>query len=172
MRIHIWISVLLLIQARVLSGQNAQPAGTPSEFERQYQERIVKDRLFGVYIPKNLEDAIRELDKQITPEARSRVKAVPEDRVCCLLHPKLGQWMITNWGFYEGSRLSHYLRTAGVTYPDDMADLIIVAYHRHINDIPVVLKDLAAPFKDKRQKAWQERLQQGEVIHQEVRKKD
>lgn len=172
MRIPICLFLFSCIHVQVLIGQNTQPASTAAEFERQYQERIAKDRLFGVYIPKSLDDAIRELDKQITPEARSRVKAVPEERVCSLLRPKLGQWMITNWGFYEGSRLSHYLRTAGVTYPDDMADLIILAFHRHLNDNPVVLKDLVAPFKEKRQKAWQERLRQGEVIRQEVRKKE
>lgn len=161
-----------MLQASSLLGQQKQPASTASDYEQQYQERITKDRLFGVYIPRNLDEAIRELDKQISPEARDRVKAAPEDRICSLLHPKLGQWMIINWGFYEGSRLSHYLRTAGVTYPDDMADVIILAYHRKINDQPVLLKDLVVPFKDKRQKAWQERLQQGEVISQEVRKKE
>ncbi|HMX41971.1 MAG TPA: hypothetical protein PKD78_16655, partial [Saprospiraceae bacterium] len=97
------------------------PANNEQEFEKQYQQRIKMEKLNGVYIPKNLEDAMLQLDKLTTAEAKAKIKAIPEDSVCMRLHGRLGQWMIMNWGFYGGSRLSHYIRSAGITFPDDMA---------------------------------------------------
>lgn len=148
-----------------------RPADTEEEFQRRYQERIKKDQLNGVYIPKNLDEAIAELYKWTDETLRQRIRALPEDSVCIRLHSKLGQRMIFDWSFYEGSRLSHYLRSAGVTYPDDMADFLLLAFHRRLNNRPVEVRQLATYFKEKRKKEWQERLKKGEVIHQEVRKR-
>ncbi len=88
------------------------------------------------------------------------------------MHNRLGQWIILNWGFYGGSRLSHYLRSAGVTYPDDMADFLILAYHRKLNGKPVVVKELATPFRERRKKEFQAEQKKGKVIHEETRKKN
>jgi len=159
----------------------AQPTGTPpkeegpasseSEYERRYKDRITKDRLYGIYIPRNLDDALAQLDKSISPESQALIKKIPEDSVCAALHGRLGLWMITNWGFYEGSRLSHYLRSAGVTYPDDMADFLILAYHRHLNGKPVEIKELAKYYRETRKKEFQEEKKEGKVISEEVRKR-
>jgi len=148
------------------------PPGTEAEFEQQYQERIRKEVLNGVYIPKNLEDAMLELDKRVSAESRLKFKAIPEDSVCAVMHHRLGQWMILNWGFYGGSRLSHYLRSAGVTFPDDMADFLILAYHRRQNGKPIGIKELATDFREQRKKEYQEKLKKGKVIHEEVRKRN
>lgn len=148
------------------------PASTEAEFEKQYQERITKDKLNGVYIPKNLDEAMIELDKRISPESQSKIKSIPEDSVCILMHNRLGQWMILNWGFYGGSRISHYLRSASITFPDDMADFLILAYHRRLNAKPIGIKELATLFKEKRKKEFEAEKKQGKVIHEEVRKKN
>ncbi len=148
------------------------PPSTEAEFEQQYQDRIRKEMLNGVYIPKNLEDAMLELDKRVSPEARLKFKALPEDSVCSLMHHRLGQWMILNWGFYGGSRLSNYLRSAGVTFPDDMADFLILAYHRRQNGKPIAIKELATEFRERRKKEYQEEIKNGKVIHEEVRKRN
>ncbi|MBK8554879.1 MAG: hypothetical protein IPL65_03505 [Lewinellaceae bacterium] len=166
--------LLLVLPATNLCAQQKEtaPANNEAEFEQQYQERITKDRLFGTYIPKNLDDALLQLDKLIAPDNQLMVKNIPEDSICIYLHSKLGQWIILNWGFYGGSRLSNYLRSAGVTYPDDMADLILIAYHRHLNQKPVVIKNLALSFRDKRKKSWQEEQKKHPVLYEETRKKD
>jgi hypothetical protein len=148
------------------------PPSTEAEFEKQYEERIRKDKLNGVYIPKNLDDALLSLDKLITPESQQKIKALPEDSVCSFLHYRLGQWIILNWGFYGGSRLSHYLRSAGVTFPDDMADFILLAYHRKLNGKPVVIRELAPAFREKRKKEWEQEKKKGTVIKEEVHKKN
>ena len=148
------------------------PASTEAEFEKQYQEHIKKDKLNGVYIPKKLDEAMTELDKRISPESQAKVKTIPEDSVCLVMHNRLGQWIILNWGFYGGSRLSHYLRSAGITFPDDMADFLILAYHRRLNAKPIGIKELATEFREKRKKEFEEKKKQGKVIHEEVRKKN
>jgi hypothetical protein len=147
------------------------PANTEEEFEQRYKERITKDRLYGVYIPKNLADAMAQLDKNISTESQQSIKNIPEDSVVDRLHNRLGRWMINNWGFYEGSRLSHYLRSAGVTYPEDMADLLILAYHRHLNGKPEELREIAKYYRETRKKEFQEEKKEGKVINEEVRKR-
>ena len=148
------------------------PAGTEAEYEKQYQERIKKDKLDGVYIPKNLDDALLQLDKLTTPESRAKFKTIREDSVVYIMHNRLGQWMILNWGFYGGSRLSHYLKSAGVTHPDDMADFLILAYSRKLNGKPVNIKELATGFRQKRKQKFEQEKKKGKVIKEEKRKKN
>jgi hypothetical protein len=173
--LHSAALLLLLIPSfAVAQADNTKetgPANTEDEYEKRYQERITKDRLHGVYIPRNLDDALAQLDKNITAESKDALKVIPEDSICLRLHDRLGRWMITNWCFYEGSRLSHYLRSAGVTYPDDMADFLIIAYHRHLNGKPVEIKSLAQYYRETRKKEFQEEKKEGKVLKEEVRKR-
>ncbi len=169
-----WLSPWLALSFAVAplpAQKEYQPADKEEEFQRRYRERITKDYLNGVYIPKNLNDAIAQLNQKMEEPLRRRIQALSEDSVCIYLHARLGQWMIVHWGFYEGSRLSHYLRSAGITYPDDMADFLIIAFHRHLNQRPVEVRELATYFKEKRKKEWQERLSKGQVLHREVRQR-
>lgn len=164
---------LAVVGSQTALSAQQQPAlpNNEQEFEQQYQERIKKEILNGVYIPKNLDDAIAQLNKLISPDSKVKIKAIPEDSVCMYLHGRLGQWMILNWGFYGGSRLSHYLRSAGVTYPDDMADFLILAYHRHLNGKPVNIKELVILFKEKRKKAFEAEKKTRTILHTEKRKR-
>ncbi|MCA0235592.1 MAG: hypothetical protein LCH81_04340 [Bacteroidetes bacterium] len=148
------------------------PANSEAEYQQQYQERIKKDKLNGVYIPKNLDDALLQLDKLTTPESREKFKAIPEDSVCAIMHYRLGQWIILNWGFYGGSRLSHYLKSAGITYPDDMADFIMLAYSRKLNGKTVNIKELATRFREKRKQEFEKSRKKGKVLKEEKRKKN
>jgi len=167
---RITTAFLLLLGSHIaLIAQKYDPPNDEAEFERQYQERIKKDRLNGVYIPRNLDDVLVQLNKLTSDEARQKFKSIPENAVCKVMHNRLGQWMIANWSFYEGSRLSNYLRSAGVTYPDDMADFLILAYHRHLNGHPVSIKELSIYFREKRKQEWQQRQDQGDVLKEEVR---
>jgi hypothetical protein len=168
-----FLSSICMMQAQ--SAPAAAESGPPSDekaFERQYQERIKKDRLYGIYIPKNLDDALLQLDKLLSPQKQAELMMMHEDSVCRQLHQTLGKRIIDNWGFYNGSRLSHYLRSAGVTYPDDMGDFIIMAYHRKLNGKPVVLKELVTHFREKRRLEFEARKRKGKVIKEEKKNKE
>lgn len=160
------------LQAQQPTVKEEWPASTEAEYERQYQERIKKDKLNGTYIPKNLEEAMLELDKRISVESRAKLINIPEDSVCNVMHNRLGQWIILNWGFYGGSRLSHYIRSAGITFPDDMADFLILAYHRRLNAKPIGIKELATEFKEKRKQEFDDRKKKGKVIQEQVTRKN
>ena len=159
------------ISQHTLLAQQYDPPSNDREFEKQYQERIKKDRLNGIYIPRNLDDALAQLDKLTSDDAKKIYKNIPEDTICLLMHNRLGQWMIVNWSFYEGSRLSNYLRSAGVSYPDDMADFVLLAYHRHLHGKPVSIKEFAELFHEKRKTEWRSQVEDGEILREEVRQR-
>lgn len=155
--------------------QEEEPIGPPStaeEFEAQYAERIKQTHLFDVYIPADLEDAIRELER-LTPEASLlSYKNAPEDVVVRKLFFGLGRWIIYNWGFYEGSRLSHFLRESGIYDPDDMARVIMISFHRKLNARPIDFEGQVKTIQERVETERKNRLKEGTVIHEERRKID
>ncbi len=138
-----------------------------NQYAQEYQERISKAYINGRYIPKDVDDAMRVLDEVVDPDGQERFRVQPEDRAVKMIHFSFGRWMIVNWGFYEGSRLSHTLREKGITYPDDMASTLMYCYHRKLNDQPMQLDSLAAHFSELRRLEVEERLKQGTVIESE-----
>ena len=68
------------------------------------------------------------------------------------LHFSLGRWIWHNWSFYEGSRLSVYLNKVGVNHPEDMAQVILITYHRYLNKKPLQVKELATMIRTARDK--------------------
>lgn len=142
-------------------------------FQKNYNKRIKKERLYGVYIPKDVPDAFAQLNKLTPREAKANFKSVPVEIAVKKLHFSLGRWIIHNWGFYEGSRLSHHLRQIGVNHPDDQARVIITAYHRYLNREPLKVKELAEFYTEKRRKELEEKKKKyGQVLSKEVRKKE
>ena len=139
-------------------------------FEKAYQKRISKEYLFGVYIPKDLTDVFIQLNKLIEDKTKGAFKALPEKHAAEKLHFGFGRWMIHNWGFYEGSRLSHFLNELGIYNPDDMASFLIVTYHRNLNKQTLDVKPLIESIVEKRAAAEKDRKLQGEIIHEEKRK--
>lgn len=140
----IFVFGILLFSFFHLDAQDVTPS-TAEQMDSIYQKNIQKSRINGVYIPKDIDDAFEEFIHLSPETSLLKFKAAPEDMVAQKLHFGIGRWMIVNWNFYEGSRLSHYLRNLGILHPDDMADLLIVAFHRKLND-----KDLSlAPLVDK-----------------------
>ncbi len=140
-----------------------------ADIEAEYQRRIKKEYLNRVYIPKDLADCFIQLNKLIDDESQAKFKNAPEDVVVRKLHFSLGRWMIHNWSFYQGSRLSAYLKDLGVHYPDDMARFIIITYHRNLNRNELKVKELVTVFQEERKKEFDSARSGGEVLHEESR---
>lgn len=139
--------------------------------EKKYKQRIRQSFIHGVYIPKDLADAFQQLNKLIDKASKKKFKEVPEEIAVKKLHFSLGRWMIYNWGFYEGSRLSYSLRKIGVSHPDDMARFVIMTYHRYLNKEDLNVKELAETFANYRKEERKNRKSQGKVIYEEKRKR-
>ena len=163
-----WVIVAVMVSGSVWA-QDEKPAETASEFEAAYQRRIIQERINGVYIPRDLADAFVQLNQLIDQESRRKFKAVPEEEAVRKLHFSLGRWITHNWGFFEGSRLSHYIRKLGVYHPEDMARLIIISYHRYLNKKDLGIKGQLEFYQEKQAAERQQYLQEGTILYQEKR---
>lgn len=167
---RIKIMTLFFLSALFITNIWAQdPAATKEEFEAAYAQRIKKDYLNGVYIPVDLAEAFSELNRLIDAEAKQKLKSVSEEEAAHKLHFSFGRWMMVNWAFYEGSRFTAYLRQIGVTHPDDMAQFVIISYHRYLNKKPLEVKERVAIYQENRKKELEARKRQGTIIHSETR---
>lgn len=147
--------VLFMFSNKTLTAQpdatERKPANTRLEHEKSYKERIAKEEIDGVYIPKDVTEAFSELDRLISSDGKNKFRAATEETVTKKLFFSLGRWVSYNWGFYEGSRLSHHLKEKfNLSHPDDMAIFIITAYHRSLNKKPIDIQPLAEKIKQKR----------------------
>jgi hypothetical protein len=72
----------------------------------------------GMYIPADVEDCIRELNK-VLPAALLEKIRTSEEHDLAFFHFGLGMWMQNNWGLwmYE-SRLRRYFVELGISEPD------------------------------------------------------
>jgi hypothetical protein len=153
-------SVFALFFCLIISDTYAQDKNQLiKEADSTYQSNIKKSRLYGVYIPKDLEDAFAELDRMSPQESLQKIKSVSEETIAKKLHFGLGKWMAHNWNFEEGSRFSHYLKNLGLFYTDDMIDFMLVSYHRHLLNKD---QDIVTRVKFYQEKREKEKIQQKE----------
>jgi len=143
----------ILISAITIFSIDAQTfPNTRTELDSVYAKNIKMSKLYGVYIPRNVDDAHRRLNK-LTPEsAIKKFKNAPDEvEVSKKLHLGIGRWMVVNWNFEEGSRLSHHLKKLGVLHPDDMVQFLLRTYYRKLNDQPdnstAIIEELAMARK-------------------------
>lgn len=167
-KISVLSTALVLISTLLSVAQ--KPAETLEEYQKNYEWRIRQERLYDVYIPKNLDDAFAQLNKLIEEEDRAKFVTLTEEEAYEKLYFSFVRWITHNWGFYGGSRLSHYIKSLGITHPDDMARFVIVTYHRKLRNEPLNIKEIAESIKKVRQEEWEERIEQGTILYEETRK--
>lgn len=169
-RFILLLALVTLCTCSTMFGQT--PPSTEDEYEKAYQKRINQEYIFGVYIPADLTEAFIQLNKLIEDKTQNLFKNLGEKEAAKKLHFGFGRWMIHNWGFYEGSRLSVYLNKLGLYNPDDMAHFLMITYHRNLNKQKLDVKPLIESIAEARLKHENELKLQGEIIHKEVRKVD
>ncbi len=163
----------LLIACLLPLAASAQtPKAKKDPLQEKYEWRIRQEVLYDVYIPKDVNEAFLQFNKLIDEPSKAKLKAVSEEEASRKLFFSLGRWITHNWGFYEGSRLSVHLQGLGIHHPDDMARFLIIAYHRNLTKRPLDIKALIEQFKQKEEQEKQERLQNGKILHEEIRKKE
>ena len=144
---------LVCLFPAALTAQAVDPVKSPGDtatMQQIYEKNITRATLQGVYIPYDLYDTMKRLEALSPEESIEKFRNAPEEGIDRKLHFGLGRWMIVNWNFYEGSRLSHYLRQMGITYPEDMANFLIVCYHRYLNGKDLDAKNLAQKYIEER----------------------
>lgn len=146
--------ILMLLFAFVAPDMSAQSPVMPqneTEAEKLYKRNIKKRRINGTFIPANIEEALKEI-KELTPqESLASFASADETMVVKKLHFGIGRWIRYNWNFYEGSRLSHFIKEeTGISHPDDMSTYLLTLLHRELNNTPAQGKELAETLIKKR----------------------
>ncbi len=152
-----WVCSLLFLSQPVLGQPDRAIAIQDSIWAKNYQKRIKKAKLYGIYIPQNMGDAHLRLSRLISPEAKQKFDMMTEEQVAHKLFFSLGRWIILNWGLEDGSRLSHDLRKLGLTHPEDMAQFLMITYHRKRQHLPFNAKSLIHKLVKARKEEWQKR---------------
>src|SRR5690606_3601466 len=110
--------------------------------------KYTTDILGGVYIPKKLEDCFRQIDFFWSDSTKTQVKNWEERAFIGKAHLGFGMWMRNNWRLWEGSRLSKYFSDLGINHPEDMSAIILVSYHRHLNNKEIKLEEQIKYYQD------------------------
>lgn len=106
-----------------------------------------KSHIDGEYIPKNLNDAISELDKNISDSSKILIKKMYEEDFLSESHFGDGMVIRNNWNLWGKSRLKSYFKIKGVSHPDDMSSIILKSYYRKINNQEIRLNEQIKYYK-------------------------
>jgi hypothetical protein len=163
-------AILSLVLVTGLSAQDKAPYPKGKKgYEETYKRNIKKSRIGGVYIPKDIHEAIQELDALSPDGAKAKFTNAPEEVIATKLHFGLGRWISVFWNFEEGSRYVEYLRNLGITDPDHMIQFTIVSYHRYKNGKDLEIDKQVAHYKSERAKFLIEYREKQNIISKETR---
>lgn len=99
--------------------------------DRVTDYRYLADKIDGVYIPKDLDEAIECLDTLLSEEDKQYTSdSLTLESFSTNTHFSIGMWMRNNWGLWGGSRLQRYFTERNVYHPDDMSGIILEAYYK------------------------------------------
>lgn len=91
-----------------------------------------------IYIPPDLESALKELKKMLRPELLEKMRKGTEEGMI-EYHFGLGMWMRNIWGLWSGSDLAKWFNSHGVKHPDEMSGVILSSLWRDLNGKPLDL---------------------------------
>jgi hypothetical protein len=155
------IKILLLILFIFPTAVSAQvkPKKDLTYTVEPYEKRIQLEYINNVYIPKDLSDALKELDQKIDAAGREKFALMSEEDAGTKVYFSFGRWMSVNWGMEEGSRITHYFNSQGIAKLEDMIRILMLSYHRHINQKELRTDELFKHYKDLRKKEYEAYLE-------------
>lgn len=140
---------------------------TPADADSIYQWRIQQEKLNGTYIPKDLYDCFRELDRAMDTATLVKFLAIPDSMVDARTHKTIGAWIAHRWELLAGSRITAYFNQMGVPHPEYMVSLILISYHRQKHGKDMDIKGQMTFYKahwrkkqDEKAKKEKERLEE------------
>ncbi len=84
------------------------------------------------YKPKNLDEAILQLEKLHHDTTKRNILRMTEDQFGLRSHFGMGTWMRNNWRLWGGGKLAKYFNSIGIFHPDDMSGIVLTSYYRHL----------------------------------------
>lgn len=105
-----------------------------------------KEKSKWKYIPKDLDDAIRMLKKNLSANDMQQLKRIPESKMA-LYHHGFGRMLRNEWGLWKKSRLAEWFNEQGVHHADDMSSTILTSLWRQVHKEPIRLDEQVAKHK-------------------------
>jgi len=119
-----------------------------TSFAQKQERRFTKDKLQGNYIPTDLQDCFKQIDKFWNDSIKNEVKRTTEKKFTAKQHFGIGLWMRNNWQLWKGSRLSKYFNGIGIFHPDDMSGIILTSYYRYLKGADIDLQSQIMFYQD------------------------
>ena len=110
MREKLLITLFIAI-ATLISCKNSTPLKS---------EKVLNEN----YVPKNLDEALTQIDFNLSDSLKLEIKKKSENDFTSESHFGLGIGMRNNWRLWKGSDLSKYFNSIGIYHPDDMSGII------------------------------------------------
>lgn len=89
--------------------------------------------------PNNLEECFTHLKTMLSDADIDFIKNRESEII--LLHHTLGRKLRNQWSLWTESTLKEYFKNLGITHPDDMSEIILTSFHRHLNGLPLNLEN-------------------------------
>ena len=100
------------------------------------------------YKPKNLDEAISQLDILLTEKDKKDIFDMTEIDYTTNSHFSTGMWIRNNWGLWGGQELAKYFNGLGIYHPDDMSGIILCSYYRHLHNQDYKLEEQIKYYQD------------------------
>ena len=100
------------------------------------------------YKPKNLNEAITQLDILFSDTTKSQVNNMTEEEFIANSHFSTGMWIRNNWGLWKGKELAKYFNDLGIYHPDDMSGIILTSYYRHLHNQDLKVDEQIKYYQD------------------------
>ncbi len=105
-----------------------------------------KNAPFGVYVPIDFHDALKELDYMLPPEAKSDIKNCTIGDMLSY-HHGFGTWIRNSWCLWRGGALADDMKRLGFTHPDDMSGAIFDSYWLKVHGKPIEIKAQSEKYR-------------------------
>ena len=141
MKYFILVFVFFLFSSPILKTINMLDENTEDiEHKKKYEQNAFKDSINGVYIPKDLYEAMDMLDTMFNEESKKEISQLINAAETIQYHLGSGMGIRNRWGLWVNSRLANYFEKLGFSHPDNMSSIILRAFWYYLKDYTIYLK--------------------------------
>ena len=100
-------------------------------------------------VPRTLAEAHDALARLVAPELVRELASRTEEEIRAD-DLRIGLWMREFWGLWNRGALRDHLAGLGLLHPDEMSELVLVTWWRHIHDRPLRVDEEVARLQGRR----------------------
>jgi hypothetical protein len=139
------MTVLCISALLPINAEEAKPKESP---KGQATRKAAKNTKTKNYIPKDLDEAIESIKRDLNEESLVKIRACKTaQEFMGLAHFGIGMGLRNNWGLWGGSRLAKWFNNNGIFHPDDMSGVILEALWCDLTNNSFSLEQKAAEYQ-------------------------